>query len=64
MSVYVFACFVKITRILLPVGVYVGLDENCREKQFDMKKILICPADLDYWRSTRFLRWIGFREGV
>jgi hypothetical protein len=52
------------TRILLPVGVYVGLDENCREKQFDMKKILICPADLDYWRSTRFLRWIGFREGV
>jgi hypothetical protein len=51
------------TRILLPVGVYVGLDETCREKQFDMKKILICPADLDHWRSTRFLRF-GFREGV
>jgi hypothetical protein len=43
-------------------GVQGGLDETCREKQFDMKTIPICPADLEHWRSTRFLR-LGFGKG-
>jgi hypothetical protein len=42
------------------------LDEIRWDKHFDMKIILICPADLERWRSNRIycFLWFGFRDGV
>jgi hypothetical protein len=45
------------TLILSVVG---GLNQTCRDEQFDMKIIPICSADRERLRINRFRRFCGF----